>query len=380
MISAAALLTPPALALAYWLWLVHRRSAHRVLPIVPPVRWPDVDVIVPTFDEARLLPRKLDDLRRCDYPAPHLHLWLADGGSTDGTAALLAQAATADCVTVVHAQTRGKVAQLNEAFRRGDAPFVLVTDADATMPAATLRSMVAVLCARPEVGVVGTAVVPAAAHVLDRTHWATQNALRSAEARAGHAGLVVAPCYLFRRTLLDEWPDTAVADDAFVTWRAAARGYTVAHVDDVVTEWRAPLTLAAMTRHKRRKSLAYLREVWRAVPAVPVMPAQARAVFLWRLALLLSLPLGMAGAAALLVALATSPSWWAGVVAMTVAAPWWIAPSRHSAALTIVRLPALAAVLAVSVVGSALLALAGRHCDPHRRVPDPADTVGSLPS
>lgn len=366
---------PLMVALTYWLWLHTRR--HEPSAIEVPDAWPAIDVLVPTWDEADHLPRKLANLAALDYPANRLTVWVVDGGSRDGTAAI-ARACAPACRVLVSPQ-RGKAAQLNAGLREGTAPLVLVTDADSTLPRDALRALARAMAARPDLGAVGTSVVPAHAHPIERAHWAIQNRLRAAEARAGHGGLLVAPCYLFRRTLVDGWPADVVADDAFVAWEVARRGSAVGHVPVCAVEWRAPHTMAAFAHHKLRKTYAYTQELVRAAGARRSMPAIARAVLAWRIALSVSLPIGgLALAAGLLGSSAAALA--ALGVAAAVAASAGLArtPSVERAGVrgSAAWLPLVLAVLAVVSVAALALALVRRPPDPHRRV---ALAPGALP-
>jgi biofilm PGA synthesis N-glycosyltransferase PgaC len=46
---------------------------------------PRVTVIVPTYNEARLIESKLEDIARQDYPRGRLEVIVVDSASTDGT-------------------------------------------------------------------------------------------------------------------------------------------------------------------------------------------------------------------------------------------------------------------------------------------------------
>ena len=51
-------------------------------------RYPSIDVIIPTLNEAENLPACLDAIFRQDYPRDRLRVTVVDGGSTDNTRAL----------------------------------------------------------------------------------------------------------------------------------------------------------------------------------------------------------------------------------------------------------------------------------------------------
>ncbi len=154
----------------------------------------------------------------------------------------------------------------------------------------TLTRLVAAGEADAELAVVGTPVVPARAHPLERMHWQIANRLRQQESRRGFASIVTGPCYLFRRSLLAVFPEDVVAEDVYVALRAAASGQRVSFVTPAVTELRSPTRLLDLFRHKVRKADAYLREIFRFLPCLDAMPSPAREVFLWRAAQMTIVP------------------------------------------------------------------------------------------
>jgi cellulose synthase/poly-beta-1,6-N-acetylglucosamine synthase-like glycosyltransferase len=340
------------LVLGYLVWLL--RGAPGVSPSVRrPATWPRVDIIVPVRNEARWIEGKLRNLAELRYPVESVRVFVVDGASTDATANIVAAHVARDSrVSLVRFPMADKIAQLNAGLRRGDAEWIVVTDADARLPVETLEQLMATGEADPSVAVVGAPVTPAGPLALEALHWRLGNYLRGREGRRGCASLVAGPCFAFRRGLLSAWPGDAVADDMHVTFAAMTAGRRVQLIDVAVTELRSPRHLAELFRHKFRRAHAYLREVFRFLPRVPSMPSPARTVFLWRAAHLTILPLLLLVTAGLGLAaighVVTSPAGTLaiGVGMVVVAAAWW-ASRRVQSLATIVALGALITVALV---------------------------------
>jgi cellulose synthase/poly-beta-1,6-N-acetylglucosamine synthase-like glycosyltransferase len=346
------------LVAGYLLWLA-RHDPPAGGPPRRPVAWPPVDVIVPVRNEARWIEGKLRNLDALRYPADRLRVFVVDGASSDGTAdAVAAHVARDSRFSLIRFAVADKTAQLNAALRRGDAAWVMVTDADARLPPETLELLMAAGESDPAVGVVGAPVDPARPHALEALHWRVGNHLRGRESRRGCASLVAGPCYAFRRGLLAAWPDDVVADDMHVTFRAMAARRRVELIDVAVTELRSPQGLAELFRHKFRRAHAYLREVLRFLPRVGAMASPARTVFLWRAAHLTILPVLLLVTAGLAFAFVgdavASPAGRlpVGVAAAAAAAGCW--GSRRARQLATV------AALGALIVLSLLLALAAQ--------------------
>jgi glycosyltransferase involved in cell wall biosynthesis len=296
--SLFAVLVPGYLA---WLrWGRRRRAAPGPLPLASSL--PEVDVIVPVYNEGEFIERKLENLAALVYPRGRIRLLIVDGASTDATWALAVARGSGDPrFTLIGLDTADKTRQLNAGLRCAHGSWVVVTDADARLAPDTLERLIAVGEADPSVSVVGAMVTPERAHPLERLHWRISNAIRRHESERGAASHVAGPCYAFRRRLVDQFPEDVVADDIYVALAAAASGRRTVLADVVVTEQRSPVALPELFRHKLRKTDAYLREIFRFLPRASAMPSPARAIFLWRAAHLTVLPvlvaLGVLGAA-----------------------------------------------------------------------------------
>lgn len=321
-----------AAAYAAWLTLGRRRAAEPVAASGQP----SVLIVVPVYDEAQLIGRKLENIAALTYPSKHVVI--VDGGSTDGTLELVRRSGLA----LIETQHRNKTMQLGHALRAyPDEPWVLVTDADAHLAPDTIERLFDVVASDDAVSVVGTRVRPIAAHQLESMHWRVTDWLRSREYDRGSAAIVAAPCYLARRELL-ELPEDAVADDVHVACSAMLAGRRVGHADVTVLELRSPRTLRALLRHKYRKGDAYLREIMRFLPRARQMPAPMRAIFLWRAALLTIVPLlAIFGGITLLAALAKH------AVVLALAAPllFLFPPARGAALAAMLALVSAAALI-----------------------------------
>jgi biofilm PGA synthesis N-glycosyltransferase PgaC len=296
-------LVPVTIHLAYLVWL-RLAPDDTLVASQSDADWPSVDILLPTLDEEAFIVQKLENLQRLEYPRHLVSITVLDGGSSDRTLDL----AVAAGVSIVRTGLRGKAAQLNAGLARATADFILVTDADARLAPDALTRLITAVRADETVGIVGVPVSPRAgdAHPAEHLHWRLLNWMHRQEARRGSASIVTGPCYLMRRGIVSRIPEGVVADDVFVSCSAAAAGYRVGWVDTLVTELRAPRTAREMFQYRRRRGAAYLREVMRFLPRASRMTPPARGIFLWRAALLLTVPFGGAALAVLCLLAAAS--------------------------------------------------------------------------
>jgi hopene-associated glycosyltransferase HpnB len=210
------------------------------LPAAPePDHWPDVAVLVPARDEAGQLPATLPTLLAQRYPG-RLRVVLADDGSTDGTgevARALGARATVP-LEVVTVPPRppgwaGKVwAQACALEQAGEAPWLLLTDADIAHPPGSVAALVAAavgnrrdlvsLMARLRVATAWERlVVPAFVYFFAQLYpfrWVA----------SGRAAAAAGGCVLLRRAALERAGGFAAVRDAVIDDVALARAVQAA--------------------------------------------------------------------------------------------------------------------------------------------------------
>jgi glycosyltransferase involved in cell wall biosynthesis len=104
---------------------------------------PFVTVVIPAYNEARRLPdsirRVQDYLRQQPYKS---ELIVVDDGSSDNTAALADEAATADpSIRVIHNPHMGKGVAVRTGMLAGTGRYILYSDADLSTPIAELAKL-----------------------------------------------------------------------------------------------------------------------------------------------------------------------------------------------------------------------------------------------
>jgi hopene-associated glycosyltransferase HpnB len=146
--GATALLALLSLLIWLYLFFAHGRfwRSDPELPPAEPSEYPDLDIVVPARDEAAGIGAAIGSLLAQDYRGK-FRVILVDDNSTDGTAAA---AGTAAKLSVISLRSKppewsGKLWALNQGVAAGDAPIVLLTDADIVHDSRHVSSLVAKL-------------------------------------------------------------------------------------------------------------------------------------------------------------------------------------------------------------------------------------------
>jgi glycosyltransferase involved in cell wall biosynthesis len=113
---------------------------------VTQARAPLVTVAIPSYNQAQYLEAALASVLAQDIP---VEIFVADGGSTDGSVAILQRLAPRLAGWRSHPD-RGQSAAINECIARGTAPFVCWLNSDDLLLPGALSTLHAALLAAPE--------------------------------------------------------------------------------------------------------------------------------------------------------------------------------------------------------------------------------------
>ncbi len=243
------------------------------LPPPPPVAaappWPVVAVLVAARNEEANLPRCLAALAALDYPADRLRVFIADDGSTDRTAALLAafvrERPTWRVLTISGPRggAKGKGNALAHLIAATDCELLLCTDADIAVAPTWARALVAEATRTGAALVVGTTLV-AGATTLARAQyldWLRALAVLRVAAAAGRLFTGMGNNQLVRRSAYYatggyEALPFSVTEDLQLFQALTRCGYRTSHVFGAAAlGWSAPVASGAALVQQRRRWL-----------------------------------------------------------------------------------------------------------------------------
>lgn len=192
---------------------------------------PKVTLIVPAFQEARIIAAKIGNLGELDYPAGRLSIRIECDGCTDGTADAAESAARPlrargiDIRVAGHHENRGKIALLNAAIADADSPIIALSDASALLTPNALKQLAAHF-SDPRIGFAGGVYdCETNGSASEKRYWRMQNRLRLGEAALGAPMGMSGAFYMFRKALWQPMPAATINDDFVLPMRIAAKGY-----------------------------------------------------------------------------------------------------------------------------------------------------------
>jgi len=243
-------------------------TGRRQTPADPDYR-PTLSVIIPAYNEARVIEASVRRVLASDYPA--LQLIVADDGSKDETSAIVRRAFGDDPrVTLLTLANGGKASALNRALREAQGEVIIALDADTQFEPDTIAKL-ARWFSDPAIGAVaGNAKVGNRHNLVTRwqavEYVTAQNLERRALARFDAMMVVPGAVGAWRKSALDQvggYPEDTLAEDQDLTIAIQRAGWRVAYDTDAVAWTEAPETFRALSKQRYRWAFGTLQCLWK---------------------------------------------------------------------------------------------------------------------
>jgi poly-beta-1,6-N-acetyl-D-glucosamine synthase len=229
----------------------------------PPGGWPGVTLLIPAYNEERVIATCVRAALEADYPA--LEVLVLDDGSTDRTAAVATEAGGGDArIEVVRDQANlGKAERLNLGLRRARHDLVAATDADTHLQPHALKLLVGRMARARRIG-----AVAGGPHVTNRRGLlqvlqmmeaaSIIGLIRRTQSVSGCVGTVAGVLGLFRRDAVLEaggYDRRMATEDIDLTWRLLLAGWHTAYEPRALVGMEVPTTLRALWAQRKRWAL-----------------------------------------------------------------------------------------------------------------------------
>jgi len=253
-----------AVIMAALAWFQSRRKRAE-----PPHYEPSVSVIIPAFNEERVIAASVARVLGSDYPA--LQVIVVDDGSKDGTSRVVAEAFGEDPrVTLLTLENGGKAHALNRALQHATGEVIIALDADTQFEVETIRRLVRWF-ADPRLGAVaGDARVGNRVNLVTRWQAVEYITAQNLERRAlaGFDAMTVVPGAVgaWRRAALDAvggYPVDTLAEDQDLTIAIQRAGWRVTYDPRAVAWTEAPESFKALAKQRFRWAFGTLQCLWK---------------------------------------------------------------------------------------------------------------------
>ncbi|GAA0297164.1 glycosyltransferase [Halarchaeum salinum] len=183
---------------------------------------PTVSIVLPTYNEERIVEKKLDDLLELDYPMEKVELVVVDS-SDDATRDIIrdyfADLDAPDLTLIEEDERRGLAPALNEAYEAAENEMVVKTDCDSYLPDDVLREAAANLADPAVAAVTGRNVEVLGGSGVEEGYRGIQAYIQTLEAHLDSTFIFHGPFSAFENDALVPIDPSSLADDTELALR-----------------------------------------------------------------------------------------------------------------------------------------------------------------
>jgi biofilm PGA synthesis N-glycosyltransferase PgaC len=267
------IITIGALMLLYYPLAVIAELRPRGTPVFDTPS-PLVSIIVPAYNEEKVIANCIQSIRNSDYK--NYEIILVDDGSSDKTLQIMQQFENPPQVRVVSQANAGKAAALNNGFHHAKGEILFFVDADGMFTKNTIREMLNRFTSEKVGAVCGNDAPrnlnrPITKLYALQTHVGT-GFVRRALAEINCLPIISGNCGAFRRSVLNH-PDVRlgeegepyirgfIGEDLELTWRIHRSGYGVNFAPRAVIQTEVPSSVSALWKQRVRWARGLLQTV-----------------------------------------------------------------------------------------------------------------------
>jgi cellulose synthase/poly-beta-1,6-N-acetylglucosamine synthase-like glycosyltransferase/peptidoglycan/xylan/chitin deacetylase (PgdA/CDA1 family)/spore germination protein YaaH len=245
------------------------KNAKTKAPPIPDGFAPLVTVLVPAFNEGKVITSTLRSLLQSTYPK--LEILVVDDGSTDDTAEVVtALAAEHPCIRLIRQANGGKASAANRGLAAAAGEIVVAVDADTIVHAESIPKMIAhfaspdvtAVCGNVEVGNVNG--IFTAFQAIE--YVTSQNFDRRAFSVLNCISVVPGALGAWRREPMlaaGGYSDQTLTEDADLTLTILERGGRVVYEPEAQGKTEAPESLGALLRQRFRWTFGTYQCLWK---------------------------------------------------------------------------------------------------------------------
>ena len=232
-----------------------RRIFKRRRQISADQYYPDVTLMIPSYNEERFVIEKVINSLELDYPREKLRIiWVTDG-TTDNTYELLCRYPV---ITVLHEhERRGKIHAMNRGMKAVKSPIVIFTDANSMLNREAIREIVKPFadtqtgCATGEKRIAGSDMQKAVG-AGEGLYWQYESLIKRLESETGSVVGAVGEIFAIRAELYDEVSEDTLLDDFTLSLQMIQKGYDIKYVPHACATETASLSVSEEIKRKIR--------------------------------------------------------------------------------------------------------------------------------
>ncbi|WP_159452142.1 glycosyltransferase family 2 protein [Singulisphaera sp. GP187] len=227
---------------------------------------PSVTLIIPAYNEALVIQKKIENSLGLDYPRERLEIIVSSDGSNDGTNEIVRQYEASGVILRAFTPRAGKISVLNLSIPEAIGDIIVLCDANVMFRPDVLRRLMPHF-ADPEVGAVTGDVriqsEDAPFGEGEGLYYKYERLIQLQESRLGSTVTVDGGLYALRRELFHQLPTDTILDDFVIGMNVAIAGRRVLYDPSAVATENATIDVWQEFHRKVRIVAGAFRELLR---------------------------------------------------------------------------------------------------------------------
>lgn len=219
--------------------LMALRARFQSIPIQKDEQYrPSVTLLIPAYNEADVIRRKLENSLKLVYPAEKLEVLVIDDGSSDGTAEIVREYVPRGIKLHQQPVRQGKMAGVNAGFERAIGEIVILSDASPDYEPHAIEKLVRSFADSSVGVVVGKLAVWDAQNAVAKPagfYWRYEAALRKWETQTGSTVAVHGNMFAIRRALHRPLRNATINDEFTLAIDVMRQGYRVVYEPEAIS-------------------------------------------------------------------------------------------------------------------------------------------------
>ena len=228
---------------------------------------PFVSIVVPAYNEAKTIEKRIDNLFSLDYPKNKYEIIVVESGSTDETYQLVKNLIENNKKTKVtlkllkESERKGKASAINLAKQHGNGDIILVTDANSTFDKSVLKQMMPHF-EDPKIGAVGGRYITSnpgnALTSSESFYWDLEYIMRKGESAIDSACTFHGEINAWRRDIINA--DTRMlSEDLEMAISIRRKGYKIVYEPSAKVYAPSATTVKDQIKQRKRTSIGTIQ-------------------------------------------------------------------------------------------------------------------------
>jgi cellulose synthase/poly-beta-1,6-N-acetylglucosamine synthase-like glycosyltransferase len=229
--------------------------------------YPEVDIIVPCWNEEKTVEGTILSLLALDYPKDKLKFYLVDDGSTDGTWEVMKRYAENPQVEAIRKENGGKHTAVNEGIARSKGEFIACLDADSFVDPAALKRMLTYF-SNPKIMAVSPTVVvykpKTIVQLAQKADYTMAAYIKKMFASVNGLHVASGSFTVFRRKVFEtigNYRNAHNTEDFEITLRMYASGMRIDQCNDAYVYTVAPSSIRKLFKQRLRWMFGFIENI-----------------------------------------------------------------------------------------------------------------------